>query len=150
LPEYRPYNDLRDPAAPRHATTPELWRQAYEVVAQGPTAAPARLIHRDYHPGNTLWSDGRLTGVVDWSYASRGPVSADLGHMRWNLAVDYGQRAADDFLAAYLALRGDFTHDPYWDLRAVVDLLPESPDDPLPADMVAGLEAHLAQAMARL
>ncbi|WP_081412680.1 phosphotransferase [Fictibacillus gelatini] len=24
------------------------------------------FIHRDYHPCNVLWEDGRLTGVVDW------------------------------------------------------------------------------------
>ena len=44
------------------------------------------FIHRDYHPGNTLWAEGRLTGVVDWVGGSWGPPSVDLGHMRLNLA----------------------------------------------------------------
>jgi hypothetical protein len=64
------------------------------------------LIHRDYHPQNTLWSRLRLTGVVDWTQASRGPPALDLGHMRWNLVADYGQGVADRFLACYRAATG--------------------------------------------
>ena len=47
----------------------------------------ACFIHRDYHPGNTLWTGGRLTGVVDWIGGSWGPPSVDLGHMRVNLTA---------------------------------------------------------------
>lgn len=33
---------------------------------------------------------GRLSGVIDWTQASIGTRSVDLGHMRWNLAINYG------------------------------------------------------------
>jgi aminoglycoside phosphotransferase (APT) family kinase protein len=65
------------------------------------TGRPGRLVHRDYHPGNTLWAGGRLAGVVDWTGGSWGPPSADLGHMRVNLAADLGVEVADRFLAAH-------------------------------------------------
>ena len=46
-----------------------------------PTVArrPATLLHDDYHPGNVLWSRGRLTSVVDWTGAGFGdPVVRHL------------------------------------------------------------------------
>jgi hypothetical protein len=33
-----------------------------------------------------------------------GPGPVDLAHMRWNLALDYGIQAAEDFLAIYRTL----------------------------------------------
>jgi aminoglycoside phosphotransferase (APT) family kinase protein len=45
---------------------------------------------------------GRLSGVIDWTQASIGTRSVDLGHMRWNLAINYGIEACDEFLARYV------------------------------------------------
>jgi aminoglycoside phosphotransferase (APT) family kinase protein len=74
--------------------------------------------------GKTLWSRGRLTGVVDWNQASWGPASVDLGHMRWNLALAYGIQAAEEFLAIYGTLTaGAVQHHPYWDSVTVIDLV---------------------------
>ena len=94
------------------------------VAAGPPPDDRACFIHRDYHPGNTLWSGGRLTGVVDWIGGSWGPHSVDLGHMRVNLAADLGLEVADRFLAAHRALTG-FDHDPWWDVASAVDCAPE-------------------------
>src|SRR5262249_16784589 len=33
-----------------------------------PDSAPV-LVHGDFHPGNILWNQGTLSGVVDWSAA---------------------------------------------------------------------------------
>jgi hypothetical protein len=62
--------------------------------------------------------EGRLTGVVDWAYASWGPAAVDAGHLRWNLALAHGLDAAD----ALLALPG-VEHHPYWDLVALLDVV---------------------------
>ena len=64
-----------------------------------------------------LWQRGRLTGVVDWVAAFRGPADVDIGHCRLNLAVLYSAELADDFLAAYEAEAGRRV-DPYWDIRS--------------------------------
>jgi aminoglycoside phosphotransferase (APT) family kinase protein len=82
---------------------------------------PRGLIHRDYHPENTLWSRGRLTGVVDWTGASHGPLAVDAGHMRWNLAISYGIDVADAFLRRTSA----GSDQPYWDVVTALDVLPE-------------------------
>jgi aminoglycoside phosphotransferase (APT) family kinase protein len=98
IPAYRTYQDLRGLRAPGWLGEPALWERAFAVAA-GPAPDAGRcLIHRDYHPGNTLWWRGSLTGVVDWTQASWGPPGIDVGWMRWNLAWDDGLEAADEFL----------------------------------------------------
>lgn len=99
-----------------------------------------RLIYRDYHPGNTLWSRGRISGVVDWTQASSGPTGLDVGHMRWNLILDHGQEIADRFLACHRSVTGTAgEHQPYWDLVSLLELLlevnGEGPGDLTPADV---------------
>jgi aminoglycoside phosphotransferase (APT) family kinase protein len=123
MPPYSPYSrpDVQSP--PGGATRPELWEQAFEIVRGSPPEAEPRFIHRDYEPDNTLWSSGRLTGVVDWDRASYGPIAVDVAHMRCDLGLRYGIAAAGRFLAAFDQVRGGYEHHPYWDLRCVVDLL---------------------------
>ena len=88
---------------------------------RGPVRGPApthevRFTHGDYQHFNFLWQRGRLTGVVDWVGACRGPADMDVGHCRLNLAVLYSAEMAADFLAAYEADAGRRV-DPYWDIR---------------------------------
>lgn len=121
IPPYHRYYAIDEHEPPRWARSPDVWTRAIELAAGDPPPGRTGFIHRDYHPENTLWSRGRLTGVVDWTSASHGPLAADLGHMRWNLAVSYGLDVADAFLA-----RCDAGPDqPYWDLAAALDVLPE-------------------------
>lgn len=70
------------------------------------TASPEVLIHGDHWSGNVVWRDGKLTGIVDWSAASRGPRGFDLGWCRLDLALLSDERIADEFLAAYEAEAG--------------------------------------------
>jgi hypothetical protein len=150
MPPYLPYNRLDQRRPPRHAVRPALWERAFEVAAGPAPDAPSRFIHRDYHPDNTLWSYGRLTGVVDWSDASYGPIAVDIAHMRLHLALRYGPPAAERFAAAFDQVSGGYAHDPYWDVRCVLDLLPEDddrvigePTAPLVEDYLAGILADL-------
>jgi aminoglycoside phosphotransferase (APT) family kinase protein len=69
-------------------------------------ASPQVLAHGDYWSGNVVWRDGRLTGVVDWSGAARGPRGFDLGWCRLDLVLLFDERIADEFLAAYEAEAG--------------------------------------------
>jgi aminoglycoside phosphotransferase (APT) family kinase protein len=111
------------------------WRRAAALATEPPPPGRICLIHRDYHPGNTLWQDGRLTGVVDWTQASIGPAAVDVAHMRWNLALDHGLAAA----ARFLELVGRGSDQSYWDVVTVLDVLPE-----LPAAAVGELERYVA------
>lgn len=154
IPPYRRYNDNLDSIEPATwARRPDLWRQASVVVAGDPPPASREcFIHRDYHPGNTLWSDGRLTGVVDWTQGSRGPPAVDTAHMRWNLAVAYGLDAAERFLEYYRDLSSNTENDQhYWDLVTVLDVLWElEPDDLPPTWDLARFEQYLATVLERV
>lgn len=77
------------------------------------------LTHTDFWAGNALWADGRLTGVVDWSGASRGPRGVDLAWCRQDLVLLGSPEAAADFLDAYERLLGRRIHDiRAWDVQA--------------------------------
>jgi aminoglycoside phosphotransferase (APT) family kinase protein len=150
VPAYHRFYEPDRLVPPGWSARPELWARAFEVAAGPPPAGPPRFIHRDYHPGNTLWERGRLTGVVDWVGGSLGPPSVDLGHMRVNLASDLGLELADRFLAAHRALTG-FDHHPWWDVACAVDVVPElaSPGPP-PEPWLERLEDLVAAALSRL
>jgi aminoglycoside phosphotransferase (APT) family kinase protein len=150
VPPYRRFYEPDRLAPPAWSGRPGLWARAFEVAAGPPPDGRACFIHRDYHPGNTLWAGGRLVGVVDWIGGSLGPPSVDLGHMRVNLAMDLGLEVADRFLAAHRALTG-FDHHPYWDVASVVDVAPElGPASAAPDPELERLEELLAAALARL
>ena len=104
------------------------------------------FIHRDFHPGNVLWSRGRATGVVDWANACRGPWGCDLGICRRNLVDLGGPDAADRFVAAYESLTGREYH-PYWEIASILEGRGPSSWDP-PA--VADAEDRLAESLAML
>ncbi|MCD8506380.1 MAG: hypothetical protein LRY37_04880 [Alkalibacterium thalassium] len=54
-----------------------------------------------------------------------GPKQVDIGHCRWNLAILYGQNAADDFLKAYLLKDPDLAYPPYWDFEMLGNVFSE-------------------------
>jgi aminoglycoside phosphotransferase (APT) family kinase protein len=82
--------------------------------------SPEVLTHSDYWSGNVVWRDGRLTGIVDWSGAARGPRGFDLGWCRLDLVLLFDERIADAFLAAYESAIGQTLHDvALWDGWAV-------------------------------
>ncbi len=123
VPAYRTYHDLGSAAPPRWSRRPKLWERALELARAEPPPGPRGFIHRDYHPENTLWSRGRLTGVVAWTSASWGPRVVDVAHMRWNLAITYGLDAAAEFLRLHEALSPEPCADQHsWDIVTVLDL----------------------------
>jgi aminoglycoside phosphotransferase (APT) family kinase protein len=99
-------------SGPLAATVRSRWSQIIGV--------PEVLTHTDYWSGNVVWRYGRLTGIVDWSGASRGPRGYDLGWCRLDLILLFDERVADVFLAAYEAAAGQGVGDvAVWDGWAV-------------------------------
>ncbi len=133
---FRPY-DLGRPLVPPPGTTvPAEWARAIEVHAGPAPRHRAVLVHRDFHPGNVLWSGPDVSAVIDWSSASVGAPEVDVAHCRVNLAVAIGLEVADRFLATYLERTGRDEYDPYWDLQDLVGAISHIELDPewLPAD----------------
>ncbi|WP_235941312.1 phosphotransferase family protein [Paenibacillus puerhi] len=125
---YFSYRDRSSLELPGWTACPQVWQAALDIVkGPRPDFKPC-LIHRDYHPTNVLWEGSRVSGVVDWVNACRGPAGADVGHCRVNLAQLFGVETADLFLSAYRAYAGEaFSYDPYWDLVSVMDMQDGTP-----------------------
>jgi aminoglycoside phosphotransferase (APT) family kinase protein len=125
---YRRYNEGDLLVVPRWSRQPNAWKIAIEVVQRPVPWHRDCFVHRDYHPSNVLWWNGRVSGVVDWVNGCRGPAGIDVAWCRHNLANLEGVAAADDFLSAYILAAGSqFEYDPYWDLMSVVEMLPGPP-----------------------
>ncbi|MFP8886059.1 phosphotransferase family protein [Streptomyces mangrovi] len=121
---------VRLPEAPGR---PEVWRRAVDVIRREPPPYRGCFLHRDFHPGNVLFTghgDGlEVSGVVDWVETSWGPADLDVAHCSTALALLHGAGAGMRFTDAYLAAGGTLTGDPaahlYW---RVLDALAFAPD----------------------
>jgi aminoglycoside phosphotransferase (APT) family kinase protein len=131
LPAYRTYYDPAidgDRRPPAWSSSQALWDRVFRIL-DGPAPAGAEgFIHRDYHPGQILWADGRLSGVVDWTTGCHGPFGIDLARMRLNLALHVGVDATVAFLDAYRSAAGTEPRDPYWDLLDAADFILDASD----------------------
>lgn len=84
---------------------------------------PSVLLHGDYWPGNLLWRDGVLVGIIDWEDAGSGDPLADVGNSRLEILWAFGVDALRAFTERYQALTSwDCTNLPYWDLCAALRL----------------------------
>jgi aminoglycoside phosphotransferase (APT) family kinase protein len=144
---------------PPWATRPDLWERAFAILAGSPPAFAPTFLHRDFHPGNLLWLDDRLTGVVDWVETSTGPAALDLAHCRTNLALLHEAGAGAEFVAAYRDAAADPGDTTYWDVMDLVAFLP-APEMVVPVwaargvalevdDVRRRLEEHLAAVLAQ-
>jgi aminoglycoside phosphotransferase (APT) family kinase protein len=116
LPRYRHWFDLDRLAVPEWTKKPETWTVLIDAVGGQEPSGESVFLHRDYHPGNLLWENGALSGIVDWPSSCRGPRGVDVAHARGNLALVDGVGAADQFLRAYRDIVPSYDHDPWWDM----------------------------------
>jgi aminoglycoside phosphotransferase (APT) family kinase protein len=106
---------------PRWATRPKVWERAAEVFLRPIPIDDAAFVHRDFHPGNLLWSRGHLSGIVDWQAACLGPSSIDPGHCRLNMLY-YDASLADELRRAWEE-RSARRFDPWADVMSIIGAL---------------------------
>lgn len=144
---YAPYNDVTTLTPPAWSRYPALWQRTLEIVNGPPPPTRSCFIHRDYHPVNVLWHNGRVSGIVDWPNACGGPAGIDVAWCRANLAGMAGLAAADAFLRAYEDVAGaTAAYHPFWDLMVIIEILP-GPPDVYPPWVTLGLTGLTAQLM---
>jgi aminoglycoside phosphotransferase (APT) family kinase protein len=107
-------------SAPRHLG--DLWEEVATALRSAPTPTPNGMVltHHDFWFGNTLWSEERLTGIVDWDGARIDDPAFDVAYARGDMALTLGGDAPDRLLARYEARRGSLQAIPFWDLIAVL------------------------------
>jgi len=118
--EYFPWYEDTTTAPPVGSARPALWETAIDLWHTARPIDPPTFVHRDFHPGNLLWSRGGLTGIVDWVNACRGPRGCDLAHCYQNLLWLADVDTADAFLRAYETRTGVALH-PYWELASILE-----------------------------
>jgi aminoglycoside phosphotransferase (APT) family kinase protein len=106
---------------PRWATRPRTWERAVEVFHGPVPVTDVSFVHRDFHPGNVLWSRGRLSGVVDWQAACLGPSSIDPAHCRLNML--YSDAPLADELRWAWEQRSGRQFDPWADATSIIGAL---------------------------
>ncbi|MFF1838609.1 phosphotransferase family protein [Streptomyces sp. NPDC058231] len=137
-PEHRPrrYQAWTAPhrvRIPDVTARPALWRRSVDVIRREPPAHRSCFLHRDFHPGNVLFTgqddELRITGVVDWVETSWGPADLDVAHCSTALALLHGSRVAMSFADRYVAAGGVLAEEPadhlYW---RMLDALAFAPD----------------------
>ncbi|WP_030960575.1 phosphotransferase family protein [Streptomyces sp. NRRL S-378] len=118
---------------PEDTERPELWQRAVDVICREPPDYRACFLHRDFHPGNVLFTgegDGlQISGVVDWVETSWGPADLDVAHCSTALALLHGVSTGMQFSDLYVAAGGTLAEDHashlYWRL---LDALAFAPD----------------------
>lgn len=133
----RPYQAWTSPERVRTQDGP-LWERAVDVIRRDPPPYDGCLLHRDFHPGNVLFTGAgrklRITGVVDWVETSWGPADLDVAHCSTALALLHGPQYGLEFREWYEAHGGRGLADDrdhlYWRL---LDALHYCPDAAQPA-----------------
>lgn len=151
---FEPWLDANSLAPPPDASRPDIWKEAFGLVAQAHAPARTCFIHRDYQHFNLLWTRERLTGVVDWANACTGPPEVDVGHCRLNLTLLFSADVAERFREMYEAEVGRAI-DPWWDVHALVsygpdwgNFLPLQIDGRAPFD-VSGMTRRMEEVLER-
>lgn len=110
----------RKPEHPDESLGESAVRAALQGRPRPPRSNPDALLHGDFWPGNVLWREGRISGVIDWEDAAIGDPLYDLAITRLDLLWAYGPSAEEPFTAAYAraAPQVDLTLLPWFDLCA--------------------------------
>ena len=129
-----------------------LWDRivsALRPIAPDVLGNPRTLIHSDFWFGNTIWQDGRLTGVIDWDGARIADPARDVGGARNDLALLSGAHVADLFLVTYERARGPLRDLAFWDLLSSLPPVRWLPHW-VEGYTELGLDLSLAEARSRL
>lgn len=110
------------------------------------------LLHGDYWPGNILWQDGRLVGIIDWEDAALGDPLADLASTRLELLWACGSEAMSLFTTLYLQANPiDTANLAYYELLTALEVAPKignwGLDEPTHRDMETKLLSFARAAM---
>lgn len=109
----RPPQPFRD----AHPAMGQMWK-ALRSVGGEPLREKSVLLHGDYHAGNTLWSRGHLSGIVDWETVEAGPPGRDLGYARMDCTITGGREMASGLSEGYgREIEGLW----FWELLAAVE-----------------------------
>lgn len=145
---FAPWFDIAEPRPHPLSARPELWDRAAEIARRFPAPRATGFIHRDPHPANMLFAEGRLTGVLDWPHAGRGPRGVDVSRVAINLACTVDVDATRELRERWEHRTGR-RHDPLLDVYALMEC-DEATGSAVPAFEALGLRLDGAEIRRRL
>lgn len=85
---------------------------------------PPTLLHGDFWPGNLIWEDDCVSGIIDWEDAMLGDPLGDLSKSRLEILWALETEAMTVYTEHYLARNPklDATCLPFWDLWGALRL----------------------------
>jgi hypothetical protein len=123
-------------------TTPLLQQADERVRSHGVPAAASVFVHGDVWGGNMLWECDRCVALIDWKTAGVGDPGVDLGSLRMQMALQYGEDAPAHVLEGWQRQAGRAAIAvPYWDAVAALNTPTEMHDWPGFADDGSPLDA---------
>lgn len=84
-----------------HARTEAEIRAVLEPQWPMATSEPPVFIHGDFWPGNMLWKEDTLVGVIDWEDAKLGNRLQDLAITRFDCCFTFGRSTMEWLTAEY-------------------------------------------------
>jgi phosphotransferase family enzyme len=123
LPPWRAADDRAADRRRGRTPTTSLLKQADERVRSHrvPAGAPV-FVHGDVWGGNMLWEGDRCVALIDWKGAGVGDPGVDLGSLRMQMALQYGQHAPAHVLEGWQRQAGRAAIAvPYWDAVAALN-----------------------------
>jgi Phosphotransferase enzyme family len=103
-------------------TTPLLQQADERIRSHGVPAAASVFLHGDVWGGNMLWEGDRCVALIDWKTAGVGDPGVDLGSLRMQMALQYGQDAPAHVLEGWQRQAGRAAIAvPYWDAVAALN-----------------------------
>jgi aminoglycoside phosphotransferase (APT) family kinase protein len=106
-------------------TTPLLQEADERLRSHVVPAATSVFVHGDVWGGNMLFEGDRCVALIDWKTAGVGDPGVDLGSLRMQMALQYGEDAPADVLEGWQLQAGRAaTSVPYWDAVAALNTPP--------------------------
>jgi hypothetical protein len=103
-------------------TTPLLQEADERVGSHGVPPATSVFLHGDVWGGNMLFEGDRCVALIDWKTAGVGDPGVDLGSLRMQMALQYGQDAPAHVLEGWERQAGRAAIAvPYWDAVAALN-----------------------------
>ncbi|MDX3074925.1 aminoglycoside phosphotransferase family protein [Streptomyces sp. MI02-7b] len=151
----RPYQAWTSPervGVPEGTPVPRVWERAVAAIRRAPPPYQGCFLHRDCHPGNVLFADGAVSGVVDWVETSWGPADLDVAHCATALALLHGPQEGMAYAAAGGRPLADGAAHLYWRLLDAPAFAPDAEKVAVPwrelgrTDLTPGLPARRLEA----
>lgn len=111
--------------------TTDLLRRADDQLRGLPIPpGPTVFVHGDVWPGNVLVAGGTIRALIDWKTAGVGHLGVDLGELRKQVAIAYGDGPPKHVLQGWERAAGTSARDvAFWDATAALNT-PTDSDGP--------------------